>query len=361
MPVNAIGRVFLLAAAIAAATVALGAQANRANQAQLRWYDAYAQAERAIQKRDWATAERLLLQAQSSGTKPGRRVYKYGDSYGPYFPDYYLGIVYLNTGRDREAEAAFARVRSQNVIGAKDPEYAALQRQSSEATFNRAMGEAVALNSKGDFTGARARAEEARGTGFDNAKATKLLQDITVQMAKATPPDTTPAPTPPPSSSQTPPTSAANQTQIPVGSTPNAALPNQGVIPPPVTASPRPSTVVSAPKTPLNPANRTFDRQPPVIPPSTGALRNGLLAYFSGDYRGAIPLLTAAAEQAGASPRAAAFLACAKVGLVLTGGGDVALLREARAAFQRADLRSTLSAADRRLISPRVLQQLETQ
>ena len=41
-----------------------------------------------------------------------------------------LAVVYLNTGRDREAEAAFERVRTQNVIGAKDPEYAAFQRQS---------------------------------------------------------------------------------------------------------------------------------------------------------------------------------------------------------------------------------------
>lgn len=362
MPVSAIPRILLLATAIAAATVAAGAQANRANQTQLRWYDAYNQAVRAVQNRDWATAERLLLQTQSSGTKPGRRVYAYGDTYvAPYLPDYYLAVVYLNTGRDREAEAAFERVRTQNVIGAKDPEYAAFQRQSREATFNRAMGEAVALNTKGDFTGARTRAEEARATGFDNAKATKLLQEITVQMAKATPADTTPDPVPPPPYAQTAPTTAANQAQIPVGSTPNAALPKQGVINPPVTANPRPSTVVNAPKTPLNPPNRTFDRQPPVIPPSAGALRNGLLAYFSGDYRGAIPLLTAATEQAGASPRASAFLACAKVGLVLTGGADAALLREARTAFQSANLQSTLSAADRRLISPRVLQQLEAQ
>src|SRR5919108_3217953 len=60
MPVSAVGRVCVLAAAIAASAVSAGAQANRANQAQLRWYDAYNQAERAVQKRDWATAERLL-------------------------------------------------------------------------------------------------------------------------------------------------------------------------------------------------------------------------------------------------------------------------------------------------------------
>jgi hypothetical protein len=136
-----------------------------------------------------------------------------------------------------------------------------------------------------------------------------------------------------------------------VGSTANASLPNQGVITPP-------SSTVRNPK--ITP-NQTFDRQPPVVPPSTATLRNGLFAYFSGDYRSAIPLLTSAADQPGANSRAAIFLACAKVGLALTGGGDAALLREARTAFQSANLQSTLSAADRRLISPRVLQQLESQ
>jgi hypothetical protein len=352
-PVSPIARAFVLVVALTAPAVAVSAQSNRANQTQLRWYDAYNQGVRAVQNRDWAAAERLLLQAQASGTKPGPRVYAYGDSYLRFFPDYYLGIVYLNTGREREAETAFGRVRAQNLIGAKDPEYAALQRQSGEATFNRAMKEAVELNAKGDFTAARNRAEEARLTNVDNGKATKLLQDITVQMAKVAqppPPTTTPAPVQP-TYTQTPSTNVANQPPVSAGNTPNASLPNQGVIRPPATTARIP------PKTP----NQTFDRQPPVLPPSTATLRNGLLAYFSGDYRSAIPLLTSAADQPGASPRAELFLACAKVGLALTGGGDAALLREARTAFQSANLQDTLSAADRRLISPRVLQQLEAQ
>jgi hypothetical protein len=355
-PVSLIARAFVLVVALTAPAVAVSAQSNRANQTQLRWYDAYNQGVRAVQNRDWAAAELLLLQAQASGTKPGPRVYAYGDSYLRFFPDYYLGIVYLNTGREREAETAFGRVRSQNLIGAKDPEYAALQRQSGEATFNRAMKEAVELNAKGDFTAARNRAEEARLTNVDNGKATKLLQDITVQMAKATtsapPPPVTanPAPVQPPYT-QNPSTIAGGQPPITVGNMPNASLPNQGVIQPPSTAVRNPQT----------PQNQTFKRQPPVLPPSTATLRNGLLAYFSGDYRSAIPLLTSAADQPGASPRAELFLACAKVGLALTGGGDAALLREARTAFQSANLQGTLSAADRRLISPRVLQQLEAQ
>ena len=353
-PVGLIRRSLVLICVMVATAAPAAGQANRANQAQLRWYDAYNQAKKAIESRNWATAERLLLQLQSSGPKPGPRVYAYGDNYEWFFPDYYLGVVYLNTGRDREAETAFGRVRP--LINAKDSQYTALQRQSQEATFNRAMKEAVELNAKGDFTAARNRAEEARLTNFDNGKATKLLQDINVQMAKAT----TPAPPPPvtanpapvqPPYAQNPATSAGGQPPSTVGSTANASLPNQGVITPP-------SSTVRNPK--ITP-NQTFDRQPPVVPPSTATLRNGLLAYFSGDYRSAIPLLTSAADQPGANSRAAIFLACAKVGLALTGGGDAALLREARTSFQSANLQGTLSAADRRLISPRVLQQLESQ
>jgi hypothetical protein len=59
------------------------------------------------------------------------------------------------------------------------------------------------------------------------------------------------------------------------------------------------------------------------------------------------------------SPRAQVLLACAKVGLVLTGGGDAALLRQTQAEFQSAALERYLTPADRRFISPKILQQLE--
>ena len=337
---------FALTTLVIATTIPLSGQANRANQAQMRWYDAYQQGVTAVQRRDWATAERLLSQAQSSGTKPGPRVFTYGDTYIRFIPDYYLGVVYLNTSRDREAEAAFARTRNLNVIGVKDPEYTAFERQGREATFNRAMKEAVDLTAKGDLTQATSRVEEARATKIDNAKVTKLSSDITQQMAKAAqPPAPTDSPTQPPiqqypSPIQTPTGPLAGN--IPNASnTPNASLPKQGVVIPKGTTATLPKPGIITPQ------------------PRSTDLRNGLLAFFSGDYGTAIPLLSSAAQQPGATPRAAVFLACAKVGLVLTGGGDAAMLREARAAFQSVDAQRDLSAADRRFISPRVLQQLE--
>ena len=348
-----------LTSPIVALTIPVSAQASRANQAQVRWYDAYQQAVSAVQRRDWPTAERLLLQAQAGGTKPGPRVFTYGDSYIRFVPDYYLGVVYLNTNRNREAEEAFARVRSLGVIGAKDPEYTAFERQAREATFNRAFAEAQQLGAKGDFTQANSRLDEARTTKIDDAKVTALSRELTQQMAKAQvpPPVDSPVQGPiqqPVTAAQPPPSTTAGG--IPNSYTPpSASNPKAGVITPPRTNPSVPKAGVG--KTPPD-ANKTFGNQGIILAKQT-ALRDGLLAFFSGDYGTAIPLLASAAEPSGANPRAEVFLACAKVGLVLTGGGDAAMLREARAAFQTADAQRNLSAADRRFISPRVLQQLE--
>ena len=339
-----------LTSTIVALTFVVSGQASRASQAQARWYDAYRQGVSAVQRRDWATAEKLLLQAQSSGIKPGPKVFAYGDSYERFIPDYYLGVVYLNTNRDREAEAAFARVRSQGIISAKDPEYTAFERQGREAIFNRAFAEAQQLVAKGDFTQASSRLDEARTTKIDDAKVTALSREVTQQIAKAQapPPVDSPVQGPiqrPPPVVQTPSATTAGNLGD-VSSTPNASLPDRGITPSRGTAAPSKATT-----------NVTIP-----LPSKAGstALRNGLLAFFSGDYGTAIPLLATAAEQPGANPRAQVFLACAKVGLVLTGGGNAAMLREARAAFQNAGAQQNLSANDRRFISPRVLQQLET-
>jgi hypothetical protein len=83
-------------------------------------------------------AEQKLLDARSSGPKPARRVLVYGDTYIVFLPDYYLGIVYLNTGRPREAAAAFDVIRSQQLIGPKDREYAQFQKQVQQASAEAA-------------------------------------------------------------------------------------------------------------------------------------------------------------------------------------------------------------------------------
>jgi hypothetical protein len=122
--------------------------------------------------------------------------------------------------------------------------------------------------------------------------------------------------------------------------------------------------MVSKPKDPAG-GNQTFADKGVVVPSkatpsrSSPELQSGLLAFFAGDYQSAVPLLQSAAQEPGIASRASVFLACAKVALVLSGRGDAAVLREARAEFASDAGVRTLTADERRFISPRVLEQLE--
>jgi hypothetical protein len=84
-------RTSVLAALMAAAPAALWAQAQQAaapqNIQRLRWYDAYDLGVKAIQARQWQNAEAYLQQAKSAGPAQGRRVFYYGDTYRPFYPD----------------------------------------------------------------------------------------------------------------------------------------------------------------------------------------------------------------------------------------------------------------------------------
>jgi tetratricopeptide (TPR) repeat protein len=186
-----IARVFVVAAfmAVAADSPARAAQSSSASQ--LRWYDAYDQGVAAVQKRDWKTAEQRLNEARTANPKQGRNVLAYGDRYVTYLPDYYLGIVYLNTNRSRQAEEAFGRISTQKLIAANNPEYKAFDQHSRQATFDRAFGEAVGLVAKGDFAQASGPLEQARATRIDDGKVNNLSAEIAKSAsAKVVPPTT---------------------------------------------------------------------------------------------------------------------------------------------------------------------------
>jgi hypothetical protein len=323
-----------------------------ARQAQ-RWYDAYEQGVQAVKRGDWTAAERLLAQAKSTGPKPARRAFTYGDNYIAFFPDYWLGVVYLRSNRSAQAESSFALVRSQEVIAAKDPEYAAFERQSREATFNRAFAQAQQFAAAGNFDAVKKPLAEALATNIDNAKVQMFSKETETQrLAKASPPPITT----PDSGVKAPVRSDQTAVQTSPPMTANQAPPYQP--PGSATSTARPP---SPGVTPRKPDNSTVTNKGVIIPPQVTppALRNGVLAFFSGDYGSAVQLLQTAAERPGVSPRAQMLLACAKVGLVLSGGGDAAMLVQTHAEFQSAALGRYLTPADRRYISPRILQQLE--
>lgn len=339
---------------MAAASPARAAQSSGA--AQLRWYDAYDQGVAAVQRRDWKTAEQRLNEARTANPKQGRNVLAYGDRYVTYLPDYYLGIVYLNTNRSREAEAAFGRINAQKLIAANNPEFKAFDQQSRQATFDRAFGEAVGLVAKGDFAQATAPLEQARATRIDDGKVNNLSAEITrATSAKAAPPTTAPGTA-----------TAGNPTTTPGPITPGSTTANLGNA-----GSQLPSSAIQTKIPPIRIPDPVGKASPPsnatvidsgVIAPKAPlrqvslALRDGMRAFFNGEYRTAVQQLDVAAREPGASARARAFLACAKASLVLTGGANEALLREAQADYRSAP---SLVDSDRRFISPKVLALLE--
>ena len=90
--------------------------------AQSQWYALYDEAVKHIQAGEFQQAEAKLLQAKKDGPSSGRNVLRYGSLRQPYFPDYYLGVVYVSTNRPQEALNAFAAARQAN-IDAKNNEF----------------------------------------------------------------------------------------------------------------------------------------------------------------------------------------------------------------------------------------------
>lgn len=333
------GRGAASTAAILILVIVVGIPSAALAQSAARWYDAYADGVQAVERGDWATGERLLQQAKAGGPAPGRRVFTYGDTYIRFLPDYYLGVIYLNTGRAAEAEQAFTAVRAQGLVTSGDPEYATFEQQNREATFTNAFEAAVQLAAAGQFAEASSRLDAARATGVDPKKVADLSAQINQSRATA---QVTPRPPQLAQGDGAPYTPQGQGVTLP-------AMPR-----PPAMSPTLPSGIGRSGPSPYNPEGPVLGDP---LPAASRAARQGILAYFSGNYRDAVRLLQAA----GPGPvdvRDRFFLACAKTALVLSGGADIALLREARADYGRLDPQGRLQI-NRDYISPRVLAELE--
>jgi hypothetical protein len=100
-------RVTVTSAVLLMLTAALAAQSQ--------WYALYDEAVKHIQAGEFQQAETKLLQAKKEGPASGRSVLRYGSLRQPYFPDYYLGVVYVSTNRPQQALEAFASARQANI------------------------------------------------------------------------------------------------------------------------------------------------------------------------------------------------------------------------------------------------------
>src|SRR4051812_10892273 len=103
-------------------TLAMAAALVVAMAAQEQWYALYDEAIKHVLAGEFQQAETKLVQAKKDHPESGRNVLRYGNLRAPYFPDYYLGIVYNSTGRPQEALEAFDAARKAN-IDAKNNEF----------------------------------------------------------------------------------------------------------------------------------------------------------------------------------------------------------------------------------------------
>lgn len=324
------------------------------------WYQAYESALRAVKAGDWRLAEEKLRFAQKNGPSPSRQVRTYGLQFIAFLPEYYLGVVYANQGKQREALALLNRVEKEGLVTARDPEYEELSRlvkaaqeslkveenakraqadqeakarqeqerikaeKEQQAKLERLIadgGEALAARKFGD---ARSLATAARETGVDAARVETLMKSIRVgeSLERLR--------------------GAVSQRDW-------------------VQAQSLAREVAS-----LDPENEDLKPLQALIAKGldagvgaeieTAALR----AFYSGDYSLAIALLERAAARQ-ESARVYLYMACSNATLgLLQGQGGRPLIEKARAQFARARRLDARLVLDRRFISPRVLRALET-
>jgi tetratricopeptide (TPR) repeat protein len=90
------------------------------------WYEAYANAEKAMARQDWAAAEKELSIALQQHPRNGKNVRAYGSRFITYLPDYLLGVVYYNQGKLDRALQQFDRVEKSGILNPKDRQWAVL-------------------------------------------------------------------------------------------------------------------------------------------------------------------------------------------------------------------------------------------
>jgi tetratricopeptide (TPR) repeat protein len=160
--------------------------------------DLYRDAISHVRQREWQLAEQKLNQARKIGPPSGRNVIRRGlMGRSDYFPEFYLAVVYLNTGRAAEALPLFQAAR-QRGLNPRDSEFRQIGELESRANaiieaekrnavptgptpqeqFKNSFGNAQRLFAEGRLDDAEAAARQARAFNVDNAAADGLLAKI---------------------------------------------------------------------------------------------------------------------------------------------------------------------------------------
>jgi hypothetical protein len=365
---------FVVSSVLILAVPLVGRAGQSSSSAQKQWYDLYDEAIEHVRRREWGPAETKLLAAKTNGRQPGRRVLRYGSLRQPFFPDYYLGIVYQNTSRPKQALDAFQLARRQN-IDATDREFQQIDAftRTAEAEIARAetaapkpyvpadpaprpadpttstsmptqippvdtgaanrkrfddlIAEARTELARRNYAKALVSASQARDLGVDQARADAIIQEA----ERANLADQISA-------------------DIQAGDLPAATAKLDRL---------RQLDPGGAEVSRLTEAIRNAGSAANAAARQAAAERNAMRQFYAGDYQRALRVLGDLEKAQPLSPRAYFYRACSLAALALrSGSADASQLSEARRVYAQSLRAANEFERDRRFISPKILQAL---
>jgi tetratricopeptide (TPR) repeat protein len=310
-------------------------------QQKVDWQDLYRQAITHVQRREWKPAEDKLLAAIKAGPKSGRDIIRRFMDRDDYYPEFYLGVVYLNTGRVGAALVQFQLARKNNVNTRSgdfrqlaDLEKRARSILEAEARktetekpdpaiqFKTFMDRAQRALTDARYDEAEGVARQARDLNVDNAAADALVQNI--ERAKS-----------------------------------SAALQQELAKSPSLAELRRLRTEYEGKGVSLDEVNRLIAAGEASEARARGE-RTGMIEFYAGNYQKSIAALAEAEKAAPLSARGHFYRACSLASLATRGKTiSQAQLRDARRAYAQAAEQADLFKNDLRYISPRLIQLLK--
>jgi tetratricopeptide (TPR) repeat protein len=310
------------------------------------WDDLYREAIKHVQRKEWKLAEEKLMESKKTGPASGRGVIRRGLlGRDDYFPDFYLGVVFVNTGRPGLAIPQFQSARKAG-LNPRDSEFrqidqfeataAALLKAEADlaeskrpdpkiAQFNKQLDEAQTLFKENRFDEAEAIAKKARAFNVDNAAVDALLQNI--GRARLT---------------------ARLQQQLKA----SPGLPELRKL-----LSEYENTGISVEEI----RRRIAAAEGAISAARLAVERNGMIEFFSGNYQKALGVFAEAEKSAPLSARSNFYRACTLASLATRGKAtNQSQLREARKYYAAAAAENAAAfSRDLRYISPRILELLK--
>jgi len=338
------------------------------------WQAAYDDGLAASKRGDWAGAEQAFRTAIAKGGKDRNpRVLFYGTRREPFYPEYYLAVALMNSGKPTEAAALFDRIQREKLVPANAQEFSliAANLQKAQDLARATPGQPTEFKSTGQrntgaqnsatpsapagpsaseiakaqteardrfellltnasrelaakrLTTARQAANDAKALGIDAVRADALLKRIDVEDAVE-----------------------STRAALAAGNVADARRLADRV------------RSLDAANTELPAILKQIDQL--VAASATAALeRTAMRRFYSGQYRQALETMSPLLAQSGGSPRIYFYAACSNAALGLLEPNGDERLKAARELFAKARPFANELAADRRFVSPKILEVLD--